>query len=382
MPRSDKFAAIVKGRTEAVKDATYKPLFAKIPASRCYPTGCTILNLCLSGRHDGGWAYGSIGHVVGDSDTGKTMLAKHTLAEATLCKSAKVKKIDDEVAQSSSADLLSMFSKTADSWQTPGADGVVSRYIDDFFGYVWGLLKKKEQFVYVLDDMDTLQTLAGEELFEENQRLIAAGKDKKGSYGMGKAKTNSDCLGMVKQGLKGTDSLLMIISQTRDNINPMTMAEKTHAGGRALKFHAAYQMWLAYKGPIKQSRRGLQYKVGIQARVKVTKNHVTGSYADFTVPIYYGYGIDDFRCSIQWMVDNKLWDLGAGVLTTGRYRFGLPEKIDLASFVKGLRAGEGVAEFQSAIQQGWDLVESECRQPGRYSEAAATMDDTGVSFEE
>jgi RecA/RadA recombinase len=335
------------------------------------------LNLCFSGRTDGGWGEGSIGHVVGDSDTGKTMLVLHSLAEASIHKPKKVLKIFDDAAASSSDGLLSMFSTTTDSWLMPPP----SKYIDDFFGAVHNRVKAKVPFIYALDDMDVLQTHAGVELFEENQKLLAAGKEKKGSYGMGKAKTNSDALGMIKQDIKELESLLLIISQTRDNINPMTMAEKTHAGGRALKFYAAYQLWLALRGAITMSRRGVKYKIGIIARVKVTKNHVTGSYVDFQMPIYYGYGIDDFRCSMQWMADNKLWEMKEGKLRTGKYGYGLKADYDLNDFIKGLRAGQGVDDFQSAIQQGWDLVESECRQPGRYSGQSFSADDCDFSFE-
>ena len=387
MPRADKFANLVSSRTAAVQSAAYKPLFSKLRPQDCCPTGCTILNLCLSGRTDGGWAWGSIGHVVGDSDTGKTVIAKHTLAEASMLPDTKkIEKIDDEVEQSSSSDLLSMFDKCADTWVAPGPDGQVSSMIEDFYGYIYKRLKAGGRFVYVLDSMDMLESKAGTELFEENISLNEKGKDLKGSYGDGKAKQNSTGLRKLKQKLKHTKSLLIIVSQTRDNMNPMSMDPKTHAGGRALKFCSAYQMWLAPLKKLDKMVLGKKRDIGILTRVRVSKNHVTGAHADFAMPFYYGYGIDDFRCSIQWMVDNGMWKLGGGTLSFGKYAFGLDSASqELHTFATRLRKGEQplVDQFQLAIQKGWDYLENECRQSGRYSNTtndACELED--VSFEE
>ena len=389
MPRADKLASLVVSRTEAVKTAEYKPLFSKLRPQDCCPTGCTILNLCLSGRMDGGWAWGGIGHIVGDSDTGKTVIAKHTLAEACMLPDTKkIEKIDDEVEQSSSADLLSMFDKYADQFVAPGPNGEVSEMIEDFYGYIYKRLKAGNRFVYVLDSMDMLESKAGVKLFEENIELNEKDKKLKGSYGDGKAKQNSTGLRKLKQKLKSTRSLLLIVSQTRDNMDPMSMNPKTHAGGRALKFCSAYQMWLAPLKKLQKTVLGLQRDIGILTRVRVSKNHVTGAHADFSVPFYYGYGIDDYRCSIQWMVDNGMWKIEKGNLHVGKYAFGLATcDRDLAAFSNTLRTSGPkhplVLEFQSAIQQGWDLIEKETRAPaGRYSETVTAFDSEDVSFEE
>jgi len=50
------------------------------------PTGSTLLNCALSDHYQGGYQIGSVVNTIGDSGTGKTLLALNSLAEMTLYK--------------------------------------------------------------------------------------------------------------------------------------------------------------------------------------------------------------------------------------------------------------------------------------------------------
>jgi len=363
---------LVEDHVAKTAAAQYTPLFAAVPVDQCIPTGCTIMNLAMSGRVDGGAKQGSIVHTIGDSDTGKSVLAMTGLAEASIdarCNDYLLYKDDSE--QSDSFPVREMFGDSlATRLKHPGKDDTSSYFIEDFFFSIYGLLKKAEPFIYVLDSMDGLESHAGVDLFEENMKLHAKGKDLKQSYGDGKAKKNSENLRKIKAALKNTKSLLNIVSQTRDNINPMTMAEQVHSGGRALKFVSTYQFWLAPRGKIVRSINGKDHQCGVLARVRFSKNHVTGRHLDFVLEIPFGYGVDDERTTIRWMCDDTgagLWELAKGVITT-KGECGLEKTYKAKEFIAGVRQpGAMRTNYLTAVQMAWDNLETKLRKPGRYS---------------
>jgi recombination protein RecA len=368
MPRRDTtdVSALARSRASIIHEAPpqLKPLYAACDAADCIPTGCTVLNLALSGRADGGWLKGRIGHIVGDSDTGKTVLALTTLAECAHNNAFRKYALHyDEPEQSNGFDMEAMFGKLADRLE--GDDS--SFYIEEFYSRTYKLLRNDDPFVYVLDSMDSLESKPSTEKFEENMRLMDAGKDGKGSYGDGKAKFNSEGLRKLKAGLKRTASGLLVVSQTRDNINPMTMEEKTHAGGRALKFYSCYQLWLAKRMDMSATMGGVKRKLGVVARVQLKKNHATGKHLDFNIPLYYGYGIDDERCCIMWLISEGVWkgkEFGSEVTTNGE--FGVKEW-KCSALAQAIRAHEtNQSRLTNLMQESWDAIEQKVRRPGRY----------------
>ena len=374
MPRKNNTVRqLVDSRVKAVLAAEPVKPFARIPVNKTIPTGVTMLNLAASGDARGGWKKGSIVHIVGDSDTGKSVLAETTPAQAaTERRFDKYDLIKDDSEGSDCFPTEDMFGRAlAKRLRTPNTDGTSSYYIEDFFFTVYGLCKKERPFIYLMDSVDGLEGVDNVEKFEENAALHAKGREMKGSYGDGKAKIASGNLRKIKTALLGTESLLVAVSQTRDNINPDTMAEKTHAGGKAWKFYSQYQLWLAPRGKLTKSVKGKQQEIGTLARVKLTKNHATGKHLDFVMPMYYGYGIDDEQCTLRWMTSKdgagEVWKMSAGVLTT-RGECGLGKTYQLADFVRAVRTDPTTREqYLDAVQLAWDEMEALLRRPGRYS---------------
>ena len=382
MPRAEKLdvAKLAAAHAASTATAKYEPLFSPVPAEDCIPTGVTILNLAMSGRIDGGAKKGTIIHTVGDSDTGKSVLAMTLLAEASVdprCDEYELIKDDPEC--SDSFPVREMFGPAlAQRVMRPSTKDENSYFIEDFFFNIYGKLEKKVPFIYVLDSMDGLESHAGVDLFEENMERAAAGKEMKQSYGDGKAKKNSENLRKLKSDLKSSGSILNIVSQTRDNINPMSMQEQVHAGGRALKFVAQYQMWLAPRGKIVKNIHGKEHPCGVLARVRLSKNHVTGRHLDFVMEIPFGYGVDDERTVVRWMCDPTgagLWKLGKGVITT-KGECGLAKEYKASEFVAMARKDIAFrAMYLQAVQQAWDELEKQLRKPGRYGGAVVEQED-------
>ena len=106
--------------------------------------------------------------------------------------------------------------------------------------------------------------------------------------------------------IKQTSSFLSIVSQTRDNIDPMSPQKKSRSGGKALKFYATHELWLANGGAIKKKER----IIGVKCKVKVSKNKLTGKVREVEFPIYYDYGIDNIASCVDFLVKEKHWPGG------------------------------------------------------------------------
>lgn len=283
-------------------------------------SGSTLLNLFCSGQVEGAYGKGMYVYYVGDSMSGKTWLVLTALAEATKNESFEnYRLIYDDAEDGALMSLEQYFGReVVDRLEPPGVgeDGEEkhSTTIEDFYDHITDALDEAESedgqpFIYILDSMDALDSEAAISKFAENKNLRRRGKGKeaKGSYGDGKAKKNSETLRGVRSRVARTGSILIIISQTRDEINAMTFATKTRAGGRALTFYAHLEIWTSTVETMKKEYRGEKIKVGQRTRCRVKKNRMTGRTGDTDLRILSNYGVDDIGDMIDYLVKNKHW---------------------------------------------------------------------------
>lgn len=277
------------------------------------PTGSTLLNLALSDNKSGGWLKGSMVNIIGDSSAGKSFVALTTLVEMSISKKFdKYSLIYDDVENANSFDMAHLFGNNfknrikAPEINDDGV-GIPSDMIEDFQLNLINALQAGS-CVYCLDSFDALNSEADEKKSMEMLKSRANGNLIKGSYGMAKAKKSSEVLRQIIGKLSSTKSFLSIISQTRDNVDPLSMQKKTRAGGKALKFYATHEIWLANGGAIKSKKR----QIGIKCKIKITKNKLTGKIREIEFPIYYDYGIDNIGSCVDFLIKEDHWT-GGGV---------------------------------------------------------------------
>jgi RecA/RadA recombinase len=305
MGTSEEAAAVSKGRRRRRREK---------PDNRRYvSTGSTLLNLAISDNPFGGYRMGGIQNVIGDSSAGKTFGCLSTLAEAAIDPEMDdYELIYDFAEERNDFNMEYLFGDLINRIRAPTTDSdgdpENSHTMEDFEDNVKRLIKSGKKFIYVLDSMDSLDCEADIKKADEHtaarEKARAEGKAEKeaGSYGMAKAKMNSQLLRRLCAQIKKTDSLLIIISQTRDKIG-LSFVEKTRAGGHALKFYSNIEMWYAIRERIKRK----DIKVGVRSRVKVKKNSVTGKERDVDFEIFYDYGIDDIGSCVDYLVKMGRW---------------------------------------------------------------------------
>lgn len=277
-------------------------------------SGSVMLNLACSNTYKGAFEVGRMVNLIGDSSSGKTYLAMELLAAcANDSRFDNYALIYDDVENAMSMDIEELFGKTlADRLKGPWLDPldneyVPSRSIEDFHCNVLDALDAGS-CIYVLDSFDALTSEQEEDKIDEMREARAKGKETKGSYGMSKPKKSSELLRHIVSKIENTKSLLLIVSQTRDNIDPMSFEKKTRSGGKALKFYASHEIWLAVVGKLKQKER----VVGSKLKAKVSKNKLTGAFREVSFDFRHLYGADDISAAVDFLIDEGVISGGKG----------------------------------------------------------------------
>lgn len=285
--------------------------------------GSTVLNLAISGKPNVALEPGDYMYFVGDSMAGKTWIALSILAEAANNPAFdEYDLVYDDAERGARMDFVKFFGRKM-------AERVVitnPTYIEEFYFGLEDRFEEGKPFICVLDSMDSLDTLDDEDKFNEWKDAFERGKETKGSYGMSKAKFNSVNIRRLMGRLAESGSILVIISQTRDDINPRTFTTKTRAGGRALRFYATVEVWSSVVGSLKKTYKDQERELGSIVKFDVKKNRLTGSKRQVIVPIYTSVGIDDVGSCVDYLLKEKVWQnvkankkekTPAGILATG-----------------------------------------------------------------
>lgn len=346
-----------------------KPFSAKDLLS----TGSTLLNLACSGKVNGGFLKGRYYYFVGDSSSGKTWLTWTCLAEASINPAFDdYRFIMDDVEGGSLMNIEKFFgTKVARRVESPRSKGLSSTTIEDFYYNIDDALNDGRPFIYILDSMDALDSEDAENKFLEQkkaQRKTAktGTKDKvAGSYGDGKAKKNSQNIRRVHNRLKKTGSILIVISQTRDNIGFTAKFDpKTRGGGRALKFYAAHEIWTSIRERIKKTVNGKPRKIGIVCKCDVKKNRLTGDDVSVTVPIYKSFGIDDVGSCVDYLISEGKWTEKRGQVQAEDFEFeGTREKL-----IRHIEKNEFEKELRILVADQWEEIQAACaiKRKSRY----------------
>jgi RecA/RadA recombinase len=341
--------------TDSIKRRLQMPAETILTKEDFLSTGSTLLNLALTGRPLRGFAKGHYFWLVGDSTSGKTFIAMTCLAEAARNPNFDDHRfIFDNPEQGALMDIERFFgAKVAKRLETPDP----SETVDDLYYNIDDTVTKGP-CIYILDSMDALSSEAEQKKFKKRKTAHQKGDEAKGSYTDAKAKTNSAGIRSVLPKLRKTGSILILISQTRDNIGFGAMFEpKRASGGRSLKFYATAEIWTSVKGKIKTVYKEKKRQQGIWCSIQVKKNRFTGRDRGVVIPILHSFGIDDTGSCVDYLIGEKHWPVSRGIVTVDELNFkGSKEKlireIEKKNLGKDLRriAGECWNEIEDAIK--------------------------------
>ena len=339
-----------------VVEASKKPIdkreVSSVDPDWLIPTGSTLLNCACSDYHTGGYGVGKLVNLIGDSSSGKSLLALTCFAEMYMfTKWDDYRLIYDDVEAALEFNVNYLFgSEIGQRIETK----TVSNTIQDFYANILKALHEGKPFVYVLDSLDALTSLE-----EQDRAMKMAGLKKQspkekqtGSYKTEKPKLASEILRVTAREIKSKEALVIVISQTRDNLG-FGFSTKTRSGGRALKFYSAHEIWLSIKELFKKKKR----EIGVGANAKVSKNKLTGKRRDVDIPIYYDYGVDDISANVDFLVDEGFWFKEKNTIHA--------KNLDIVGtkdiLIKGIENQRLEKEVQKMVGAKWKTIEEELR---------------------
>jgi len=306
---------------------------ADLSTENLLSTGSTVLNVHFSGNPHGGLIKGQYAWYVGNSDSGKTIVAIAAMAEAANNPAYSEYALVYDNAENASPPIKKLFGKKLYERVIPpsvdeaGAP-VYSSTVEEFHYHVADLVDKGKPFIYVLDSMDALSSDEEVAYFQESKDAHEAGKSINGSYNGQRAKKNSQFFRKIAASLKKTGSVLIIISQTRDNVTGFGVEKKRAGGGNSLKFYTRLEAWFSHLKTITKTHKGQPRNVGIESQVNIKKNHHTGIKSKAVITIYHSYGIDDIGDCIEYLLEEGVWKKSGQSITADTWDFkGTKEKL-------------------------------------------------------
>jgi hypothetical protein len=162
-------------------------------------------------------------------------------------------------------------------------------------------IKDDEVGIYVVDSLDGTTSTESDSLANERYSAHKKGKDfDKGSYKMGKPKyLSGEFFPQLSDLLEKKNVLLIIISQVRQNIDPMSFEEFTRSGGLAMDLYAHSVLWLANTD--KNMKKGRA--IGIRFKSNNKKSKTPRPYRITFIDILFNYGIDNTASNVDFLYD-------------------------------------------------------------------------------
>jgi RecA/RadA recombinase len=322
-------------------------------------SGIPTLNMLCTGKSTRCIPIGSYVLMVGDSAAGKTFLSLHIMAVA-----ANNPKLDDYLLVHDDAeggaqmDKERFFGKKAAKRIIAPAysEGrpIYSETLEQFYDRVDALLDEGEPFIYCMDSQDVLTTTAEIKKVDEQRKAREKGNKETGSMSDAKAKIHSQRLRKLIGRLRRNKSILIILSQTRDNMGFGSQFDpKTRAGGNALRFYADLELWLSIKKRLKKKVRDKDRKIGIISNIVTKKNRINGREGAVEVPIYYSHGVDPTGACVNYLIEEKHWKGTDAKVTAPDFEFsGSKEKLITMIEQEGYEK-----ELNAIVKEVWNEIE-------------------------
>lgn len=273
-------------------------------------SGCTTLNLALSGKGEfGGWARGRVDNVVGDGSSGKTI----TALELAFNSWKNVKNTESNIYPDVK-NVIIVYNNCEGVMDFPLVKMYGRKFIEsvewvciksieamgrDFIRRMRNL-KKGDFLLYIVDSWDALYSEVDKKRFDAS---IKDDKAEDGSYNLEKQKYAGKFFSNVCDEMENNkkDATLFIVSQVRQKIG-ITFGKKTYrAGGKALDFYTHQVAWIREQEKLKKTKKGHQRIYGIRSEVKVERSKVAKPFREAQFTILYDYGIDDINSMADFL---------------------------------------------------------------------------------
>jgi recombination protein RecA len=293
-------------------------------------SGSDILDLAVSNRPNGGFPMGRIIELTGLEQSGKSLMAAHTLASTQRLGGVAVL-IDTETAVS--REFLEAIGVDVSKLVYVSADSVeqVFEYTETIIEKVrTGTTNKDRPVTIVIDSMAAAST----------EKELDADYAKDG-YATDKAIIISKAMRKITNVIGREKITLIVTNQLRQKLNAMAFTDPwTTSGGKALGFHASVRLRLKNIGTIKDSKK--EKVLGIKVRAQVIKNRMGPPLRAADFDILFDRGIDNYGSWLGVLKDNGIVKQGGSWYTYIDDESGEELKFQAKDFIQILEEREDI----------------------------------------
>ena len=330
--------------------------------ARYITTGCTLRDLELGGDTGCyGYRVGKLYNLVGDSSTGKTLVAVQSVVANYFKLGDKFVWCYDDAEKGNTFDVEHIYGMTKPliTEDTPSSATVEELYNN--IRQFQKTIKPSQIGMYIVDSLDSITSDATIQRGDDRYKKFEDGKVfKEGTYALDKPRFLSfEFFPDIARRIEGSNIVLLIISQVRDNINASMFEKKQkRAGGRALQFYCHTVEWLAsvQKREMEDEASGLRSGGVVVSETEKSKTPRPFRKAVFTVD--FSIGIDDIASNIDYLYDlrtDKAYKLRPTKQNKLEWDEGLYTRDELCDFIYD---NQLEAELKKRVIDKWEEAES------------------------
>lgn len=256
-------------------------------------TGCSMLDLAISNRPNGGLPVGRIIEITGLEASGKSLLAAHALAD-TQKKGGMAVYIDTENAISREF-LQAIGVNLKDMLYVP------LETVEDIFEAIESIIESIRK-----TDRSKLVTIIVDSVAGASTKVEMAADYDKDGWATSKAIVLSKAMRKVTNMIGRERICLIFTNQLRSKLGVSFGDPWTTAGGKAIAFHSSVRVRLKSMGQLKLTREGREEIMGIKTRAQVIKNRMGPPLRSVDYEIYFDSGIDDFGSWLSMLKEYNL----------------------------------------------------------------------------
>jgi RecA/RadA recombinase len=292
-----------------------------------FDSGITTLNIAVSGHPNHFAGNGNICSLIGDSDSGKTMLALTIMAASFYRLKGKCSVIFYDFEFACQFNMERLFGKKF-------AKALIIIRDRDMTIELWQAdLRKRydaarRPVICAMDSTDALKcsvdTVQADAL---KKNTLKAG------FGTGNALAYSASMPHISKAVSNNKGFLILLSQVRGNVGELFGPKLKRSNGKSLNFYSDQMVWLA-----KSTKEKIgNIKVGGWTRIDVQRNKLTGESYIIFAPVYAKYGIDDTRSMLHFLAECE--DSGVDWGTAGLTKITVGDKTmtlsEMAAYFEG-----------------------------------------------
>ena len=106
-------------------------------------------------------------------------------------------------------------------------------------------------------------------------------------------------------------------------------------------------------GKIKKNIRGKDRTIGVQAKIQIKKNRLTGEAHEAAMDIYPSYGIDDIGGCIDYLVQESWWEKKKNSIVATEFGVTLTREKLIATIEE---SSESIAKLRTITAECWNSI--------------------------